>query len=124
MAYRALADSAAARGVTLEKYVQSGHDPTSVAVVAEDAAAVGGCAVAAAAIGLTQVTGSLAWDAGGSIAVGGLLAGVAGYLINSNRLLLLGRSLGAERMNDITDLMRKDPVVRSSRGECRVSVRR
>jgi zinc transporter 9 len=30
---------------------------------------------------------------------------------NSNRLLLLGRSLGEERMRRITDLVRADPVV-------------
>jgi zinc transporter 9 len=50
------------------------------------------------------------WDAAGSVAVGGLLGGTALYLINSNRLLLLGRSLGADKMQLITDHMRADPV--------------
>jgi zinc transporter 9 len=47
----------------------------------------------------------------GSIAVGGLLGVTAMYLINSNRLLLLGRSLGADKMQVITEHMRRDPVV-------------
>ena len=71
--------------------LQSGHDPTSVAVVAEDAAAVAGCGIAGAALMATQHFGSSVFDAAGSIAVGGLLGTTAMYLINSNRLLLLGR---------------------------------
>ena len=71
--------------------LQSGHDPTSVAVVAEDAAAVAGCGIAGAALMATQYFGSSVFDAAGSIAVGGLLGTTAMYLINSNRLLLLGR---------------------------------
>lgn len=47
----------------------------------------------------------------GSIAVGGLLGATALYLINSNRLLLLGRSLGEDKMDVITAHMRRDPVV-------------
>ena len=43
--------------------------------------------------------------------VGGLLGTTAMYLINSNRLLLLGRSLGADKMQTITEHMRRDPVV-------------
>ena len=71
--------------------LQSGHDPTSVAVVAEDAAAVAGCGIAGAALMATQYFDSSVFDAAGSIAVGGLLGTTAMYLINSNRLLLLGR---------------------------------
>ena len=86
--------------MTLDEFVRSGHDPTSVAVVAEDAAAVAGCAIASAALMATQHSPSSVFDAAGSIAVGGLLGTTAMYLINSNRLLLLGRSLGPEKMED------------------------
>ena len=85
VAYRALADNAAAKQMSLREFVNSGHDPTSVAVVAEDAAAVSGCVIAAAALAATQITGSSVWDAAGSVAVGGLLGSTAVYLINSNR---------------------------------------
>ena len=111
VAYAALRDNAAARDMSLAEFVQSGHDPTSVSVVAEDAAAVAGCGIATAALLAAHVTGDVAYDAFGSVAVGGLLGLTATYLINSNRLLLLGRSLGDEKMRRVTDAIRSDPVV-------------
>ena len=111
VAYGALRDNAAARSMSLTDFVRAGHDPTSVAVVAEDAAAVAGCGVATAALLAAHVTGNMAYDAFGSIAVGGVLGLTATYLINSNRLLLLGRSLGDEKMRRVTDAIRSDPVV-------------
>jgi zinc transporter 9 len=111
VAYAALRDNAAARSMSLTDFVRAGHDPTSVAVVAEDAAAVAGCGVATAALLAAHVTGNMAYDAFGSIAVGGVLGLTATYLINSNRLLLLGRSLGDEKMRRVTDAIRSDPVV-------------
>jgi zinc transporter 9 len=111
VAYVALRENAEARNLSLAEFIHAGHDPTSVAVVAEDAAAVAGCGVAAAALLAAHVTGDAAYDAFGSIAVGGLLGLTATYLINSNRLLLLGRSLGDEKMRRVTDAIRSDPVV-------------
>ncbi|EEH57471.1 cation diffusion facilitator family [Micromonas pusilla CCMP1545] len=123
VAYRALVDNAAAKEMTLREFVESGHDPTSVAVVAEDLAAVSGCAIAAGALFATQVTGNAIFDAAGSgafvftlvpirpLAVGGLLGLTATYLINANRMLLLGRSLGSEKMDRIQREIRADPVV-------------
>ena len=46
-----------------------------------------------------------------SVAVGGLLGLTATYLINANRMLLLGRSLGSEKMDRIQREIRADPVV-------------
>jgi len=111
VAYESLRDNAKAQGMTLRQFVSSGKDPTSVSVVAEDAAAVVGCTLAGTALVLADITGNPIYDAMGSIAVGGLLGVTAMYLINSNRLLLLGRSLGADKMQAITEHMRKDPVV-------------
>lgn len=111
VAYESLRDNARAQGMTLTEFVKSGKDPTSVSVVAEDAAAVLGCGIAGTALLAAQATGNPIYDACGSIAVGGLLGVTAMYLINSNRLLLLGRSLGADKMQAITEHMRRDPVV-------------
>ena len=97
--------------MTLAEFVRSGRDPTSVAIVAEDAAAVAGCVVAGAAVAMTGATGNPAYDAFGSIAVGGLLGATAAYLIEANRAHLLGRSLGEGKMRAIVDQMRLDPVV-------------
>ena len=110
VAFGALRENADAKNMTLSEFVESGHDPTSVAVVAEDAAAVSGCVVAAAALAAAQYTATDA-DAGAVPAAGALLGATATYLINSNRKLLLGRSLGEDKMNAITDAMRRDPVV-------------
>ena len=69
---------------------------TSVAVVAEDAAAVAGCGGRHRGALAAHVTGNMAYDAFGSIAVGGVLGLTATWTINSNRLAL-GRSLGTRR---------------------------
>jgi cation diffusion facilitator family transporter len=65
-------------------------DPTLRAVFAEDAAALIGLVIAAAALGAHQATGSSTPDAIGSILVGLLLAAVATVLINRNRQFLIG----------------------------------
>ena len=51
--------------------VLRGRDPTAVAVLMEDSAAVAGVFIAAAALGLAHYTGSTLYDSMGSIAIGG-----------------------------------------------------
>ena len=111
VAYEALKLNAIDRGMTMTQFIKSGRDPTSVSVLAEDAAAVAGCAIASAAILASKVTGVHAFDAAGSVCIGGLLGVTAMYLINSNRLMLLGKSLGQDKMSLLNEKMRKDPVV-------------
>lgn len=48
-----------------------GRDPSAVAVLAEDGAAVTGLLIAASCLGLTSYTGNVIYDAVGSIAIGG-----------------------------------------------------
>lgn len=48
-----------------------GRDPSAVAVLAEDGAAVTGLLIAASCLGLTSYTGNVIYDAFGSIAIGG-----------------------------------------------------
>ena len=52
--------------------VLRGRDPSAVAVLMEDSAAVGGVFIAASALGLVHLTGNAIYDAIGSISIGGM----------------------------------------------------
>ena len=113
VAAQAVRAGARSQGVSFWDYVRSGRDPTTIAVLAEDGAAIAGVAIAGACMGAAVWTGNPAWDAAGSILVGGLLGGVAAGLIQKNRQLLLGRSMPPSEAQRILEHLRRDPVVRA-----------
>jgi cation diffusion facilitator family transporter len=77
-------------------HVLATSDPTLRAVFAEDSAALIGVVIAAAGLGLHEVTGSSVPDAAGSILIGLLLGVVAVVLINRNRRYLVGQEAEPE----------------------------
>ncbi len=77
---------------TLRQYVVETRDPTTLAVLIEDSAAVFGLVLAFAGILLTSMTGSPLFDGLAAIFIGMLMGGLAFYLAAMNRKYLLNRS--------------------------------
>jgi zinc transporter 9 len=107
----AVRSSAQRTNQSVWQYLRSGPDPMGVAVVLEDAGAVVGVGVAAAGLGLTELTGNPAWDGAGSIGVGLLLGASAIFLINRNQRFLLGPTPPAESVARMVAVLEDSPVV-------------
>ncbi|XP_062113046.1 metal tolerance protein C4-like [Humulus lupulus] len=73
VAIQAVKKGAAAEGMKVRDYIWRGHDPTSVAVMTEDGAAVAGLVIARASLVAVNITGNGIYDSIGSIIVGNLL---------------------------------------------------
>ncbi|XP_052175636.1 metal tolerance protein C4 isoform X2 [Diospyros lotus] len=111
VAIHAVRKGAAAEGMRVRDYVWRGHDPTSVAVMTEDGAAVTGLLIAAASLVAVDRTGNAIYDPIGSIVVGNLLGMVAIFLIQRNRHALIGRAIDNHDMEKVLHFLRNDPVV-------------
>jgi cation diffusion facilitator family transporter len=83
---------AAEAGLPFVRFIRESRDPTAKAVVFEDSAALVGLAIAAFGVGMHQLTGQSAWDAGAAIGVGVLLMVTAVALARDIRGLLTGEA--------------------------------
>ncbi len=86
-------------------------DPTTVAVLLEDAIAVFGVSIAFMSILLSKITGNTYWDAIGSIVIGILLGTMAVILININRGFLMRKSIPEEIEERVIEILEGDPAV-------------
>lgn len=111
VAIHAVRKGAAAEGMKVRDYVWRGHDPTAVAVMTEDGAAVTGLAIAGASLVAVNTTGNAIYDPIGSIIVGNLLGMVAIFLIQRNRHALIGRAIDDHDMKRVLHFLKNDPVV-------------
>lgn len=109
-AYRQMRGAARQQRTGLIEHVRTSPDTTVKAALFEDAAAVIGLVLAAAGIGLRQLTGSGVYDGAASIAIGVLLIVVAVRLGLDNKNLLIGRAA------DKQDLAAIREVIESSEG--------
>ncbi|BCJ40345.1 cation diffusion facilitator transporter [Actinoplanes ianthinogenes] len=110
-ARRQVRDQSRRWNVTPQRFLRLTPDTTVKAVFFEDSAALIGLLLAAAGLGLAQLTGQELWDGLASILIGCLLLVVASVLARSNVSLLVGRAVPRRIHNQIAADLRAIPVV-------------
>jgi cation diffusion facilitator family transporter len=110
-AFKQVRGEARERRTSLLDHVRTSPDTTVKTALFEDSVAMIGLALAAAGVGLRQVTGSGVWDGGASIAIGALLVLVAIRLGLDSRDLLIGRAAGPEELAAIRREIEATPGV-------------
>jgi cation diffusion facilitator family transporter len=109
VAYRQFGRTRGDRGVA--EAVKRSKDPTVIAVLFEDSAALAGLAVAFAGVGLYHLTGNPVYDAGASIVIGLILAATAAWLAFETKGLLIGESANREVVARIRGIAERYPEV-------------
>ena len=100
-----------AEGKPLLRFLMEARDPTIPLVLAEDAAALIGLAIALTAVVLSHVTGNTFWDPVGSIVIGVLLTFVAVTLARVTHGLLIGRAAAAPDRQRVLDIAKEVPGI-------------
>jgi cation diffusion facilitator family transporter len=93
------------------RHIRVSRDPTTKTVVFEDSAAVIGVLLAAAGLGLAQLTGNVVYDGAASIAIGILLAIVALALGRDTKGLLIGEGALPEEREALERVFCEHPRV-------------
>jgi cation diffusion facilitator family transporter len=94
------------RQLSLRRYTQITTEPAAKTVLYEDTVAVLGVLVAAFGVGMHQLAGSVAWDAGAAIAVGWMLVYVAVMLGRNFKALLIGAGARSEDQDRLHEVLR------------------
>jgi len=88
-------------------------DPALRAVVWEDGAALVGLLLAASGLALDTINGGRTWDGVASLAIAGLLVGVAYGLGKQNQQFLIGKAAAPDLREGIAEAIRDTPGVDS-----------
>lgn len=99
------------RGRPLWSYIHQSKEPATITVLLEDGAAMIGLALAAGGLLLAHFTGLMWFDGAASIAIGVLLAVVAGVLSLETKSLLVGEAVDPAQRQSILDELGKLPEV-------------
>ncbi|CAF4705333.1 unnamed protein product [Rotaria socialis] len=113
MAVNEIRASAKESGMRFWEYVGQGYKPNVNVVLLEDLAAVLGVCVAGSAMSLSVYLQSPIPDAIGSLVIGGILGGVASFIIYSNTAALVGRSIHPNQIEAINSDLENDRMVRA-----------
>ena len=92
-------------------YVRKARDPFVTAVFLQDAVACSGVLLAGAGVGLSHLTGSPIWDSLASIAIGGMLGGVAVQMVRLNHRYLLGHAVQSSTLAGIRSIILSLPSI-------------
>jgi cation diffusion facilitator family transporter len=93
------------------EHVRASRDPSVKMVLFEDTAALAGVVIAAAGIGLGQLTGQAFWDPAASVLIGVLLIAVAVTMARDTGKLLIGAAARPEEREAIERVLREHPDV-------------
>jgi divalent metal cation (Fe/Co/Zn/Cd) transporter len=94
------------------KSLRASKDPGTYTVLAEDAAALLGLAVAAAGVWASHAMDEPRLDGAASLAIGVLLCGVAVVLIHESRGLLVGEGIRPATARDVRAIAQSQPGVK------------
>ncbi|MCE9580308.1 MAG: cation diffusion facilitator family transporter [Deltaproteobacteria bacterium] len=99
-------------GRSLKQTIDEARDAVVIVVLFEDVAALIGLVAAFGGLLLTHVTGNGVWDGVGSIIVGVTLFGVAYFLAQKTKRLLIGQSVTPAQRARMIELVEASPGVR------------
>jgi cation diffusion facilitator family transporter len=93
------------------RYLRESKDSDLIVVFGENSAAVLGLAIAMVAVGLSHVTHDARWDAGGTIAIGLVLVGVAVFLAVEIKALLVGEAADPVVHHSVDEIIAAMPEI-------------
>jgi len=113
MAYMDTKENAKKLGLSFWDYVFQGYKPSVNVVLLKDIAAVLGVMIAGTCMTITHFTGNHIADCVGSLLIGGIMGGVASFIIYSNTVALVGRSIPQRKIIQIRNDLESDIMIRS-----------